>query len=144
MSVPNQRTVIIHKPKKELFLMVGREDVLAVSKPLNKPCAIALYLYLACNNDGFPFELSQVAYTNATGFGRSSYYRAVDKLTECGYLYEDNCGRLNFATVPKVGLRTATQDWEEDSQGRNKNSQLGKEMMQSGEKVYSEVNREIK
>jgi len=145
MSFPNQETVIIHKTEQPLFLMVGREDVLTISKALEEPCAIALYLYLACNKDGYHFDLSQVAYSNATGFSRSSYYRAKKKLKECGYLYEDSCGRLNFATSPKSGLRTQCQNWEEDDSDQTQISiNSDTDQSQIGDKSVSEVNREIK
>lgn len=145
MSVPNQKKIIIHKPERPLFLMVGRDDVLSAPKLLDQPCAIALYLYLACNKDGYPFELSQVAYSNATGFGRSSYYRAISNLKEKGYIYEDNCGRLNFATSPKTGNRTQCQCWEEDESEQTQNSNKSDtQLSQNGDKSVSEVNREIK
>ena len=137
--------IIIHKAEQPLFLMVGREDVLTVSKALEEPCAIALYLYLACNKDGYTFDLSEVAYSNATGFSRSSYYRAKKKLKECGYLYEDSCGRLNFATSPKSGLRTQCQNWEEeDSEQTQISINSDTDQSQIGNKSVSEVNREIK
>ena len=145
MSVPNQKKIIIHKAEQPLFLMVGREDVLSAPKLLDQPCAIALYLYLACNKDGYPFELSQVAYSNATGFGRSSYYRAISNLKEKGYIYEDNCGRLNFATSPKSGNRTQCQNWEENESDPTQNStQSDTQDSQNGNKSVSDVNREIK
>ena len=145
MSVPNQKKIIIHKSEQPLFLMVGREDVLSAPKLLDQPCAIALYLYLACNKDGYPFELSQVAYSNATGFGRSSYYRAISNLKEKGYIYEDNCGRLNFATSPKSGNRTQCQNWEEnESDQTQKSIQSETQDSQVRNKSVSEVNREIK
>ena len=115
MSVPNQKTIIIHQSEQIPFLKIGIEELMDAYKAIKTPSSFVLYLYLASNKDGYKLELSKEAFANATGYSKSSYHRAVEHLTKLGYIYEDNCGRLNFATRPKLGLRKAIQNWEEDS-----------------------------
>ena len=115
MSFPNQKTIIIHQSDQIPFLKIGIEELMDAFKTIKTPSTFILYLYLASNKDGYKLELSKEAFANATGLSKSSYHRAVEHLTKLGYIYEDNCGRLNFATKPKLGLRKAIQNWEEDS-----------------------------
>lgn len=115
MSVPNQKTIIIHQSDQIPFLKIGIEELMDAYKTIKTPSSFVLYLYLASNKDGYKLELSKEAFANATGYSKSSYHRAVDHLTKLGYIYEDNCGRLNFGTKPKEGSRKAIQNWEEDS-----------------------------
>ena len=114
MSVPNQKTIYIHKPRQEPFLQIGIDMLWEAYQRIKTPSSFALYLYLASNQDGYKFELSKQAFMNATYISKSSYHRAVEHLTKLGYIYEDSCGRLNFGTKPKEGSRTAIQIWEEE------------------------------
>lgn len=114
MSVPNQKTIIIHQSDQIPFLKIGIEELMDAYKTIRTPSSFVLYLYLASNKDGYKLELSKEAFANATGYSKSSYHRAVDQLTKLGYIYEDNCGRLNFGTRPKEGARKAIQNWEEE------------------------------
>ena len=123
MSFPNQKKIIINKPKYDkdyvesngAFMQIGIEEWQdAYNAFKGNSTAIALYFYLASNADQHKKDLSFEAFSNCINRSKSSYHRAVELLTENGYLYEDNCGRLNFATIPKEGLRTATQNWEEE------------------------------
>lgn len=114
MSVPNQKTIIIHQSEQIPFLKIGIEELFEAYRNIKTPSSFILYLYLASNKDGFKLELSKEAFANATTLSKTSYHRAVDHLTELGYIYEDN-GSLNFATVPKVGKRGVVQSWEKDN-----------------------------
>lgn len=114
MSVPNQKVIIIHQSEKTPFLKIGKEEWMMAYKEIKTPSSFILYLYLASNKNEFNLELSRAAFKNATGLSKSSYHRAVDHLTQLGYIYEDNNGRLNFATTPKKGGKKAIQQWDTD------------------------------
>lgn len=113
LSVPNQKTIIIHQSKQEPFLKIGIDELFEAYRNIKTPSSFVMYLYLAGNRDGFSLELSKEAFKNRTSLDKSSYHRAVKHLTELGYIYEDNCGRLNFATKPKEGLKRAIQNWDQ-------------------------------
>ena len=144
MSVPNQKTIIIHKSKQEPFLKVGIEELWEAYRNIKTPATFMMYLYLAGNAEGFPLELSRQAFENRSGYDKSSYHRAVAQLTKLGYIYEDSSGRLNFATVPKEGLRTATQDWEGgDAKLKQPIVKNESDESQDCNASYSEMNTEI-
>lgn len=112
VSVPNQKTIIIHQSKQEPFLKIGIDELWEAYRNIKTPSSFVMYLYLAGNKDGYRMELSRQAFKNRTSLDKSSYHRAIKHLTELGYIYEDNCGRLNFATKPKKGLKKAIQNWD--------------------------------
>lgn len=98
MSVPNQKIVVIHKAKyKDYFLQIGISEWQQALQEMNK-CEFALYLYLAGNADGFNLELSQQAFENATGYKKTSYHAAVNKLLELGYLVHVHGNKYDFHT----------------------------------------------
>ena len=100
MSVPNQRIVKIHKPKyRENFLQIGIDEWQAAVKVMTK-CEFALYLYLAGNTDGFNLELSRQAFENATGYKKTAYNDAVNKLIQLGYIVHKGGNFYHFYTSP--------------------------------------------
>ena len=142
MSVPNQKTVIIHQSKETPFIKIGKEEWKVAFNKL-RPAAFALFMYLAGNQEGYRLELSEVAYENATGKSRSSYYRAKKELMECGYLYQDSLGHLNFATSPKRDTKEKAYFGESSSSSlRQSSSRIDTAQYQNGNKEVSEVNRE--
>lgn len=142
MSVPNQKTVIIHQSKETPFIKIGKEEWKVAFNKL-RPAAFALFMYLAGNQEGYRLELSEVAYENATGKSRSSYYRAKKELMECGYLYQDPLGHLNFATSPKRDTKEKAYFGESSSSSlRQSSSRIDTAQYQNGNKEVSEVNRE--
>ena len=144
MSVPNQKTIIIHQSKQIPFLKIGIEEFMDAFKTIKTPSTFILYLYLASNKDGYELELSKEAFANATGLSKSSYHRAVEHLTKLGYIYEDNCGRLNFATKPKEGSRKAIQNWDaSESKEKHPIVKSEKEKSQDCNASLSEMNTEI-
>ena len=101
MSVSNQRIVKIHKPKyRENFLQIGIDEWQAAVKVMTK-CEFALYLYLAGNADGFNLELSRQAFENATGYKKTAYSDAVNKLIQLGYIVHKGGNFYHFYTSPR-------------------------------------------
>ena len=60
----------------------------------------ALYLHIASQTDKSPLTLSKQAYEDATGFQKSSYYDAIARLKELGYLVEHRKTQFSFFTRP--------------------------------------------
>ncbi len=109
MSVPNQRIAKIHKPKyREHFLQIGIDEWQAAVKVMTK-CEFALYLYLAGNADGFNLELSRQAFENATGYKKTAYNEAVNKLIKLGYLIHKQGNIYDFYTSPRRQSERARQ-----------------------------------
>ena len=69
----------------------------------------ALYLYLSSQPDNSPLPLSKQAYEDATGFQKSSYYDAIPKLKELGYLIEHSKNEFSFFTRPVRNSGSAPQ-----------------------------------
>lgn len=82
------------------FLSVGVDEWQEAFKNLT-PAGLGLYLLLASNKGGFPYELSRVQYEKATGKKKHAYYNAVDELKEKGYIWKDMKGQYNFSPKPK-------------------------------------------
>ena len=59
-----------------------------------------LWLYLALNQNGYEFALSQKACEN-WGIKKDTYYRSVDALKEHRYLVELEPGVFQFKTAPQ-------------------------------------------
>lgn len=143
MSVPNQKIVTIHQSKETPFIRVGKEEWKDMyCKLQDNPCAVALFMYLAGNQEGYQLELSPAAFENASGMSRSSFYRGRDILLDKGYLYRDGADRLNFRT----NLNTEIEShFGEPSSTPKKRKRFKAEMapsQESNEKV-SQMNREI-
>ena len=84
MSVPNQKKVIINKPKyKANFLQIGIDEWQQARKVMTYG-EFSLYLYLAGNADGFNLELSRQAFENATGYKKTAYKRCRKKVNQFG------------------------------------------------------------
>ncbi len=100
MSVPNQKIVKIHKPKyKEYFLQIGIDEWQEALRIMTK-AEFALYLYLAGNANGFNLELSRQAFENATGYKKTAYSDAVNKLIQLGYIVHKGGNFYHFYTSP--------------------------------------------
>lgn len=61
------------------------------------PSAFEIYLYLVSNN-GDTQKLSPKDIENSLGIKRATYYEALGKLEEVGYLYREN-GALKFRAL---------------------------------------------
>ena len=139
MSVPNQKVVYIHKRKYTgNFLQIGIDEMRLAQQQMTY-CEFVLYLYLAGNADGFKLELSQQAFENATGYKKTAYHNAVNKLIELGYLTQSYNYHYEFHTTP---VRSSKLNFEVLSNGKSmppektKKSVLSKSQFRSG-------NREI-
>ena len=102
-TVPNQNVIIIHReaPQRD-FLQIKNENwtnFLINSK--NDYPALALYLYLASNMNGYKLALSPVAINNAIGMARSTYYKKIQLLKDLGYIIEKQGNILEFYETPQ-------------------------------------------
>lgn len=115
MSVPNQKIIRIHKTKyRENFLQIGIDEWQTAVKVMNKS-EFALYLYLAGNADCFNLELSREAFEKATGYKKTSYSDAVNKLIKLGYLVNRQGNIYDFYTSPRrESERAPKSDFSEE------------------------------
>ena len=105
MSVPNQKVVYIHKRKYTgNFLQIDIDEMRLAQQQMTY-CEFVLYLYLAGNANGFKLELSQQAFENATGYKKTAYHNAVNKLIELGYLTQSQAA--GFPLYKKSPLPTS-------------------------------------
>ena len=142
MSVPNQKIAIIHKPKYiNRFLQIGIDEWQEAIQQMNLG-TFALYLYLAGNADGFPFELSQQAFENATGYKKTTYHDAVNNLITLGYLVKGEKNTLNYFTSPdhSSGVQKSGNDIPKS---RKQPSNSSDKFSESPNVNFRQSNREI-
>lgn len=139
MSVPNQKVVYIHKRKYTgNFLQIGIDEMRLAQQQMTY-CEFVLYLYLAGNADGFKLELSQQAFENATGYKKTAYHNAVNKLIELGYLTQSYNYHYEFHTTP---VRSSKLNFEVLSNGKSMPPEKTKKSVPSNSQFRS-GNREI-
>ena len=139
MSVPNQKEVYIHKRKYTgNFLQIGIDEMRLAQQQMTY-CEFVLYLYLAGNADGFKLELSQQAFENATGYKKTAYHNAVNKLIELGYLTQSYNYHYEFHTTP---VRSSKLNFEVLSNGKSMPPEKTKKSVLSNSQFRS-GNREI-
>ena len=139
MSVPNQKVVYIHKRKYTgNFLQIGIDEMRLAQQQMTY-CEFVLYLYLAGNADGFKLELSQQAIENATGYKKTAYHNAVNKLIELGYLTQSYNYHYEFHTTP---VRSSKLNFEVLSNGKSMPPEKTKKSVLSNSQFRS-GNREI-
>lgn len=139
MSVPNQKVVYIHKRKYTgNFLQIGIDEMRLAQQQMTY-CEFVLYLYLAGNADGFKLELSQQAFENATGYKKTAYHNAVNKLIELGYLTQSYNYHYEFHTTP---VRSSKLNFEVLSNGKSMLPEKTKKSVLSNSQFRS-GNREI-
>lgn len=96
----NQKIIKVKKKKYvNDFLQIGNNEWMTAAQDLTRNTFL-LYLYLASNNNGFIFALSQKTVQDALGMSKASYHRAVDELSEKGYLYCEHGNTYTFVTIP--------------------------------------------
>ena len=119
MSVPNQITVKIQKPRyKDNFLQIAKDEWIHAAK-IFPPATFKLYLYLAGNADEFNLELSQKAVENAIEIKKTAYHDGIVQLKEAGYLKQLKGNIWTFSPeIPKE------QKIKADSANANAESQL--------------------
>lgn len=139
MSVPNQKVVYIHKRKYTgNFLQIGIDEMRLAQQQMTY-CEFVLYLYLAGNADGFKLELSQQAFENTTGYKKTAYHNAVNKLIELGYLTQSYNYHYEFHTTP---VRSSKLNFEVLSNGKSMPPEKTKKSVLSNSQFRS-GNREI-
>ena len=139
MFVPNQKVVYIHKRKYTgNFLQIGIDEMRLAQQQMTY-CEFVLYLYLAGNADGFKLELSQQAFENATGYKKTAYHNAVNKLIELGYLTQSYNYHYEFHTTP---VRSSKLNFEVLSNGKSMPPEKTKKSVLSNSQFRS-GNREI-
>ena len=139
MSVPNQKVVYIHKRKYTgNFLQIGIDEMRLAQQQMTY-CEFVLYLYLAGNANGFKLELSQQAFENTTGYKKTAYHNAVNKLIELGYLTQSYNYHYEFHTTP---VRSSKLNFEVLSNGKSMPPEKTKKSVLSNSQFRS-GNREI-
>ena len=139
MSVPNQKVVYIHKRKYTgNFLQIGIDEKRLAQQQMTY-CEFVLYLYLAGNANGFKLELSQQAFENTTGYKKTAYHNAVNKLIELGYLTQSYNYHYEFHTTP---VRSSKLNFEVLSNGKSTPPEKTKKSVLSNSQFRS-GNREI-
>lgn len=139
MSVPNQKVVYIHKRKYTgNFLQIGIDEMRLAQQQMTY-CEFVLYLYLAGNTNGFKLELSQQAFENTTGYKKTAYHNAVNKLIELGYLTQSYNYHYEFHTTP---VRSSKLNFEVLSNGKSMPPEKTKKSVLSNSQFRS-GNREI-
>ena len=139
MSVPNQKVVYIHKRKYTgNFLQIGIDEMRLAQQQMTY-CEFVLYLYLAGNANGFKLELSQQAFENTTGYNKTAYHNAVNKLIELGYLTQSYNYHYEFHTTP---VRSSKLNFEVLSNGKSMPPEKTKKSVLSNSQFRS-GNREI-
>ena len=139
MSVPNQKVVYIHKRKYTgNFLQIGIDEMRLAQQQMTY-CEFVLYLYLAGNANGFKLELSQQAFENTTGYKKTAYHNAVNKLIELGYLTQSYNYHYEFHTTP---VRSSKLNFEVLSNGKSMPPEKTKKSVLSNSQFRS-GNREV-
>ena len=139
MPVPNQKVVYIHKRKYTAnFLQIDIDEMRLAQQQMTY-CEFVLYLYLAGNADGLKLELSQQAFENATGYKKTAYHNAVNKLIELGYLTQSYNYHYEFHTTP---VRSSKLNFEVLSNGKSMPPEKTKKSVLSNSQFRS-GNREI-
>lgn len=92
MSVPNQWRIKIHRAAMEKgssFIQISKENFAKAYQRMSRtPAAIALYVWLVGNKDGYGFEFSPQALLNQLGMAISTTHGAVKRLKEEGFLVQ--------------------------------------------------------
>lgn len=100
----NQRTVElavrVPRNKDNIYATINVEALQEAMKNI-KGEALKLWLYINKNQDKYKFDLSQKA-LEEWGLKKDSYYNAVNKLIELGYLeITENNKMIFYETLPK-------------------------------------------
>ena len=89
-TVPNQQIVIVSKcaaDKQHPYTIINLEAMDLALATL-KGCDLALWLYIAKNQNKYSFALSRVDFCRNTAYSKNSYHNAVASLKEKGYLVQ--------------------------------------------------------
>ena len=99
-TYPNQKEIIVHKPKYTgNYMSVGNDEWIEASKKLTYS-AFKLYLYMASNCDEYQFALSKKAVQDTIGISDNTYTKVVKELTDNHYLVPNKGNLYDFYTTP--------------------------------------------
>ncbi len=117
-TVPNQRTVYIHRERAASdFLGIKNANWQAAARDLGAH-ALLLYLYFACNADGFNLALSPAAIRQTVGMPPQTYRDQFLKLIDKGYLVHKGGNRYDFYEIAQHAPQPQTDavmDFENDT-----------------------------
>lgn len=86
VTVPNQRTVVVHRARCDRdFLQIKKDTMYEAYRVLDYP-GLFLYLVLAANKDNYEFAFSPSAVYRETGMPESTSRDQFKKLIACRYL----------------------------------------------------------
>lgn len=93
-TTPNQQIVIVSKcatDKQHPYTIINLEAMDLALATL-KGCDLALWLYIAKNQNKYSFALSRVDFCRSTAYSKNSYHNAIASLKEKGYLVQKEDG----------------------------------------------------
>jgi len=98
MSVPNQYKMTIHRepsPNRD-FIQIHKAIFAKAYKALSRtPGALALYIWLVGNQNGYTFEFSPQAIYNNLGMATSTTHDAIKRLKQKGFVVE-RAGKAHY------------------------------------------------
>lgn len=100
-TVPNQRTIHIHRERPETnFLGIKNENWMAAARDLSAH-ALKLYMYFAANANNYTFAFSPAAVLEAIGMPKSTCHDQFTILVNKGYLVLEHGNTYSFYEVPQ-------------------------------------------
>lgn len=135
MSVPNQRKIIIQNApcdRNNLYCMINIEALQQAMSELSG-AGLALWLYLAKNQNGYSMDLSP-ADAAKYGIKRSSFYRAEDELTRLGYIKHHKGNVFIFCNnpSPKMELIESQNETQKNQVPKWDSNLMGSPKMRHG------------
>lgn len=111
-TVENQKVIIVQKEElqgKGMFTSINYDAIDYAAIQLKNE-SFKLWLYIAKNSNNYTFALSRIAYCNWSGCTKPTYLKAVQTLTEKGFLVKKKEGSNQYyfyvkpseATFPKT------------------------------------------
>ena len=115
---PNQHDVLIHReplPKSD-FITIGKEMFSKAYHRLgNSAGALALYVWLVGNQNGFKFGFSPQAILNQCGIPLSTTRTAVKRLEAEGYLVKrENSATRDFYEISRLDVQQEREAKQEE------------------------------
>lgn len=95
---PNQKRIYVEKEvcdSANKYAVINLNALFHAMKDLKKGSSFKLWMYLAKNQNGYEFDLSNVD-CNDWGIKSDSYHSAVKDLIQKGYLEETKSNRFIF------------------------------------------------
>ena len=125
-TAPNQKVVTIHKTacdKSNVYATINVESARKASKNLTDNARL-LWMYLAMNADGYTFALSNTAVAEQWNMERKRYFKAVNELTEKGYLVHTGGKNYDFIECPDASI-APSEDIQKSQNGTFNSPEMG-------------------